>query len=86
VKEWDGETVPLIRNLLQDIEWWEQMIKTNQTRLLRFHPPQVSLHTDASPVGWGAHVHLMNINEDIFMHGRLRKKGTSNALECPAVE
>jgi hypothetical protein len=86
VKGWDGETVSVIRNLLQDIEWWEQMIKTSQPRLLRFEPPQVSLYTDASPIGWGAHVHLMNVNEDIFMHGRWKKKGTSNALECKTVE
>jgi hypothetical protein len=62
------------------------MIKTNQPRLLRLDPPQVSLYTDASQIGWGAHVHLMNVKEDIFMHGRWRKKGTSNALKGQAEE
>jgi hypothetical protein len=70
VKGWDGETAPLMGNLLQNIEWWERTIRTNQPRLLRFDPPQVSLFTDASPNGWGAHVHLNSINEDVVMHGR----------------
>jgi hypothetical protein len=62
------------------------MIKTNQPSLLRFDPLQVSLYTDVSPIGWGVHVHLMNVNEEIFMRGRWRKKGTSNALGCRGVE
>jgi ribonuclease HI len=86
VKGWDGETAPLIRSLLLDIEWWERTIRTNEPRRLRFDPPQVSLYTDASPIGWGAHIHLNSINESVVMHGRWRKKGTSNALECRAVE
>jgi hypothetical protein len=51
VKGWDRETAPLIRNLLQDIEWWERMVETNQPRLLKFDPPQGSLYSDASPIG-----------------------------------
>jgi hypothetical protein len=50
VKGWDGETSPIVRNLLQNIEWWGQMMKENQLRLLRFDPPYVSLYTDASPI------------------------------------
>jgi ribonuclease HI len=61
------------------------MILTNQPRLMKFDPPQVSLYTDASPIGWGAHVHLNSISESVVMQGRWRKKGTSNALECRAV-
>jgi hypothetical protein len=51
VKGWDGETAPLIRSLLLDVDWWERTIRANEPRLLRFDPPQVSLYTDASPIG-----------------------------------
>jgi hypothetical protein len=86
VKGWDGETVSLTRNLLQHIEWWEQMIKSKPTTTAEIRSTSgVPLHQ--RPTVWmGGHVHLMNVNEDIVMHGRWRKKRTLNALECRAVE
>jgi hypothetical protein len=70
VKGWDGETTPMLRELLQDIEWWLLIIKQNIPRPLRFDPPQASLYTDASPIGWGARLHLNKSNEEIVMQGK----------------
>jgi ribonuclease HI len=83
---WDGETQPLTSAMLTEIMWWKQTISANEPRLLGIPPPQLSLFTDASPIGWGAHCLLIGQTDEMWMHGTWAKKATSNALECQAVE
>ena len=83
---WDGETQPLADEMLNDIGWWKQTIAANEPRPLTIPPPQVSVFTDASPIGWGAHVQMLNDSKELMMHGTWTKAATSNALECQAVE
>jgi ribonuclease HI len=86
---WDGPVLlpsPPPTALTEDIAWWKETLRTNTPRYIAEIPPQAILWTDASPIGWGAHVLIHSSNSSILMHGRWRRKATSNALECAAVE
>jgi ribonuclease HI len=83
---WDGKArVEMSREVREEIHWWMQAITTNEPRRVTHTPPQATMFTDASPIGWGAHVQIYG-EDDLLMHGRWRRKATSNALECAAVE
>ena len=83
---WDGETQPLADVMLNDITWWKQAICSNEPRKLTDPPPQVSVFTDASPIGWGAHLRMIGETGELMMHGTWTRPATSNALECQAGE
>jgi hypothetical protein len=83
---WDRETRIPAEGILQEIQWWLSALKTNEPRRIQHAPPQATVFTDASPLGWGAHAWLQQARLSVWMHGRWKKKATSNALECQAVE
>jgi ribonuclease HI len=86
---WDGPVLlpfPPPEQTMADIDWWRTALTANEPRSIAHTPPQAIVYTDASPIGWGAHVLLHGSSEDLLLHGRWRKKKTSNALECTAVE
>jgi hypothetical protein len=82
---WDGETQPLTNEMLTEINWWKQTIAANEPRFLAIPPPQLSIFTDASPIGWGAHCLLLDQTDKIMMHGTWAKRATSNAPEANAI-
>ena len=71
---------------MTEISWWRETIRNNSPRHILRLAPQASLFTDASPLGWGAHIRLFDGSPEILLHGRWRKTRTSNARECCAVE
>jgi ribonuclease HI len=83
---WDGDSTPMTEQMLTDISWWKQTIAANLPRRLDIPPPEISIFTDASPIGWRVHVRLPNDTHELVMHGVWKKKATSNSLECQAVE
>ena len=83
---WDGRVSLCGEELKEEVDWWISTLTANRPRTIAQTPPQAVMFTDASPIGWGAHVQLKDDPAELVMHGRWRRKATSNALECAAVE
>jgi hypothetical protein len=58
--------IPLPESLLREVwKFWESEIRLNRGVLLHPPPPKLSMFTDASNFGWGAHVNEV----DLFTKG-----------------
>jgi hypothetical protein len=77
--------IPLPKSLLREVwKFWESEIHLNQGMLLHPPPPKLSMFTDTSNFGWGAHVNEV----DLSTKGTCSKeesKMSINILELKAV-
>jgi ribonuclease HI len=86
VRGWDARAPMQGEAVLAELAWWKTTLAANAPRSIATLAPQASLWTDASPIGWGAHVTLEGSSESLLMQGVWRKKRTSNGWETAAVE
>ena len=71
---WDGR-VRLGKQALRDLAWWKRLDRADVARAIWQEPEQMTLHTDASKLAWGA-----VLNSTVPAHGFWRPRDRSRHI------